>query len=251
MLNTARCVPGFNPLRKAYICFLDNAALRSMTVHFLKECFQFLLHFFRQLLTLMEWTLLRNWKPSLACISSLIRYDLVIPFLPPFSIIVELSWKRPLKAVQTNSLAVSMETYSRPCCSEPQPAWFWMSARTGHPSPLWATCPSALSPLLWKNFPPNLSCPSPFWNLLSPQLFWKDSHNVSSTVVCCGLSTLLQCSGSAMWWWCFWGETALRGCPPLLERSLVFHTLLSVILNFLNLINICYEYCSEKVWYCR
>lgn len=37
------------------------------------------------------------------------------------------------------------------------------------------------------------------------------------------------CGGGVLWW-----EIALRGCPPLLEISLVFHTLLSVILNFLN-----------------
>ena len=41
---------------------------------------------------------------------------------------------------------------ARPGCSEPSSAWPWKSPRTGHPPPLWATCPTT-------NFPIK-TCPS-------------------------------------------------------------------------------------------
>ena len=51
-----------------------------------------------------------------------------------------LIWKELLKTIWSNSPAVNRLTYSSIRCSEPHPAWHWVSAGMGHPSPLWAIC---------------------------------------------------------------------------------------------------------------
>jgi len=43
--------------------------------------------------------------------------------------------------------AMDRDTHSSIRCSEPRPAWSWVSAGMGLPLPLWATCASASLPL--------------------------------------------------------------------------------------------------------
>lgn len=44
------------------------------------------------------------------------------------------------------SLLQTRTSRARSACSEHGPAWPWICLRTGHPSPLWATCFSASPP---------------------------------------------------------------------------------------------------------
>ena len=62
-----------------------------------------------------------------------------------------LNWKGLLKVIQSNSPAVSRAPSARWGCSEPHPAWSWMSPGIEHPPYVGATCASALRSLLWKN----------------------------------------------------------------------------------------------------
>ena len=59
-----------------------------------------------------------------------------------------LLWKGPLRANWSNSPAMNRHTYILIRCSEPHPAWPWVSAGMGHPQPPWATCATA-SPRLF------------------------------------------------------------------------------------------------------
>jgi len=60
-----------------------------------------------------------------------------------------LSWEWLLKATWSNCLQWTGTPTAPSGCSEPCPAWPWVSPEMGHPPPLWATCAAAPLRLRW------------------------------------------------------------------------------------------------------
>lgn len=62
-----------------------------------------------------------------------------------------LTWKGPLKAIQSNSPATIRDTHSQIRVIRASSAWPWVSPWMGHPSPHLATCYSTSPTWLWKS----------------------------------------------------------------------------------------------------